>query len=128
VAALISMAKQLGTAFFFLMLVAGNANLWASVSPNRSQDDEPRFWYCPKCGYEMPYEPWQRKRWIPCPNCGKQGRFLEPFNYSHAKTDRNPFSPTMLAAIGGVAVAGLAFAVFRLRRSKPAYDAGEGGL
>lgn len=120
------MARLFSIAFSALILCASNANLWAGVSPKGSQDGEPSFWYCPKCGFEMPYEPWQRKRWIPCPNCGKQGRFLEPFTYSHAKTDRKLLSPMVLAAIAGLSVAGLALAVHRLRRSKST-DADRGG-
>jgi predicted RNA-binding Zn-ribbon protein involved in translation (DUF1610 family) len=93
------------------------ARLPLVAQETRTEENEHLYWYCPKCGFEMPVQPWQRKRWIPCPNCGKDGRFLEVRNYSsHQFDDVSDSRSRIFILVGAGLLVGVASGYWVWRR------------
>jgi hypothetical protein len=85
------------------------ANVLGPIAPLQAQpvsadNQKTLYWYCPKCGFETPFPAWQKKRTMPCPNCGKDGQLLEVSNYSHHPFEEPPAAGTRLMVLAAVPI------------------------
>jgi hypothetical protein len=91
----------LGNCVFPILLAAATPWLLASTpaqaADSTSRERVPLYLYCPKCGYETAYSPWQKMSHLPCPECySTRGGTLILTTVHHSRA--NPgLSPIVIA-------------------------------